>query len=73
MRVINVYINVISNDVIYYTLVRKYVCSNGDLANYSKFTLRFSSLTRALRYFDQMVLMLNDEDYHVSLNVVKVS
>ncbi len=73
MRIIDCNINVISDDVIYLSVVRKYICCNGDLANYTRFNLRFSSLTRALRYVEQMTSMLCDNDYHVSINVVRVS
>ncbi len=73
MRIIDCRIDVISDDVVYLTVVRKYVCSNGDLANYSKFTLRYKHLSRAMHYVGQMVRLLTDTDYHVSVNIVRVS
>lgn len=73
MRKIDVNINVISDDIIYLTVVRKYICCNGDLANYSKFTLRFQHLSRAMHYVGQMMRLLTDKDYHVSVNIVRVS
>ena len=73
MRIIDCRIDVISDDVVYLTVVRKYVCCNGDLANYSKFTLRFKHLSRAMHYVGQMVRLLSDKDYHVSVNIVRVS
>ena len=72
MRIIDCRIDVISDDIVYLTVVRKYVCSNGDLANYSKFTLRFKHLSRAMHYVGQMVRLLTDTDYHVSVNIVRV-
>lgn len=73
MRIIDCRIDVISDDVVYLTVVRKYVCCNGDLANYSKFTLRFKHLSRAMHYVGQMMRLLTDKDYHVSVNIVRVS
>lgn len=73
MRIIDVNINVISDDVVYLTVVRKYVCCNGDLANYTKFSLRFKCLSRAMHYVGQMMRLLTDKDYHVSVNIVRVS
>lgn len=73
MRKIDVNINVISDDIIYLTVVRKYICCNGDLANYSKFTLQFQHLSRAMHYVGQMMRLLTDKDYHVSVNIVRVS
>lgn len=73
MRIIDCEIDVISDDVVYLIVVRKYVCCNGDLANYSKFTLRFKHLSRAMHYVGQMVRLLSDKDYHVSVNIVRVS
>mgnify|MGYP007039775995 FL=1 len=73
MRIIDCKIDVISDDVVYLTVVRKYVCCNGDLANYSKFTLRFKHLSRAMHYVGQMVRLLSDKDYHVSVNIVRAS
>lgn len=73
MRIIDVNINVISDDVIYLTVVRKYICCNGDLANYSTFTLRFKHLSRAMNYVSQMTRLITDKDYHLTLNVVRVS
>lgn len=73
MRLIDVNINVISDDVVYLTVVRKYVCCNGDLANYTKFSLRFKQLSRAMHYVGQMMRLLTDKDYHVSVNIVRVS
>lgn len=73
MKVIICDINVIADDVIYLTVVRKYICCNGDLANYSKFTLRFKHLSRAMNYVTQMVRLLTDKDYHVTVNIVRVS
>ena len=73
MRIIDCRIDVISDDIVYLTVVRKYVCSNGDLANYSKFTLRYKHLSRAMHYVGQMVRLLTDTDYHVSVNIVRVS
>lgn len=73
MRIIDCNINVIADDVIYLTVVRKYICFNGDLANYSTFTLRFKHLSRAMNYVTQMARLLTDKDYHLTLNVVRVS
>lgn len=73
MRIIDANINVISDDVVYLTVVRKYVCCNGDLANYTKFSLRFKCLSRAMHYVGQMVRLLTDKDYHVTVNIVRVS
>ncbi len=73
MRIIDCNIDVITDDVVYLTVVRKYVCCNGDLANYSKFTLRFKHLSRAMHYVGQMVRLLSDKDYHVSVNIVRAS
>ena len=73
MRIIDCNINVVADDIVYLTVVRKYVCCDGDLANYVKFNHRYFSLSSALRFVDQMVLLLNDTDYHVTVNVVRVS
>lgn len=73
MRLIDCQINVISDDIVYLTVVRKYVCCNGDLANYTKFTLHFKHLSRAMHYVGQMIRLLTDKDYHVSVNIVRVS
>ena len=73
MRIIDCNINVISDDIVYLTVVRKYVCCNGDLANYTKFSLRFKHLSRAMHYVGHMVRLLTDTDYHVSVNIVRVS
>lgn len=73
MRLIDCRINVISDDIVYLTVVRKYVCCNGDLANYVKFNHRYDNLSSALRFVNQMVLLLHDIDYHVTVNVVRVS
>jgi len=73
MRIIDANINVISDDVVYLTVVRKYVCCNGDLANYTKFSLRFPNLLRATHYVSQLVSLLTDTDYHVTVNIVRVS
>lgn len=73
MRIIDCQINVISDDIVYLTVVRKYVCCNGDLVNYTKFTLRFKHLSRAMHYVGQMMCLLTDKDYHVSVNIVRVS
>lgn len=73
MKVINCDINVIADDIVYLTIVRKYVCCNGDWLNYSKFTLRFKHLSRAMHYVGQMMRLLTDKDYHVTVNIVRVS
>ncbi len=73
MRMIDCQINVISDDIVYLTVIRKFVCSNGDLANYTKFSLRFKHLSHAMHYVGQMVRLLADPDYHVSVNIVRVS
>lgn len=73
MRIIDCNIYVITDDVVYLTVVRKYVCCNGDLANYSKFKLRFKHLSRAMHYVGQLVRLLSDKDYHVSVNIVRAS
>ena len=72
MRLIDVNINVIDGRC-YVTVVRKYICWDGDLANYSKFTHIYDNLASALRFVNQMVLLLTDTDYHVTVNVVRVS
>lgn len=72
MRFIDANINVL-DDVVFLTIIRRYVCSDGDLANYTKFTYRYPNLASALRFVNQMVLLLNDTDYHVTVNVVRVS
>lgn len=73
MRIIDVNINVISDDVVHLTVVRKYVCCNGDWVNYTKFSLRFQHLSRAMHYVGQMMRLLTDRDYHVTVNIVRVS
>ena len=72
MRIIDANINVISDDVVYLTVVRKYVCCDGDLANFSKFSLRFKCLSSAMHYVGQMVRLLTDTDYHVTVNILRV-
>lgn len=72
MRLIDANINVL-DDVVFLTIIRRFVCSDGDLANYTKFTHRYPNLSSALRFVNQMVLLLNDTDYHVTVNVVRVS
>lgn len=74
MKLIDVNINVISDDVIYVTVTSKNVSNNsGDWLNYSKYTLRFKHLSRAMNYVSQMVRLLTDKDYHVTVNIVRVS
>ena len=74
MRIIDVNINVISDDVIYLTVTSKNVCNDScDWLNYSKFTLRFKHLSRAMHYVGQMMRLLPDKDYHVSVNIVRCS
>lgn len=74
MKLIDVNINVISDDVIYVTVTSKNVSNNsGDWLNYSKYTLRFKLLSRAMNYVSQMVRFLTDKDYHVTVNIVRVS
>lgn len=73
MKIIDVNINVISDDVIYVTVTSKYVSNNsGDWLNYSKYTLRFKNLSLAMNYVSQMVRFLTDKDYHVTVNIVRV-
>lgn len=74
MKLIDVHINVVSDDIIYVTVTSKNVYINsGDWLNYSKYTLRFNNLSRALNHVSQMVRFLNDKDYHVTVNIVRVS
>lgn len=74
MKIIDVNINVITDDVIYVTVTSKNVSNNsGDWLNYSKYTLRFKNLSRAKNFVSQMVRLLPDKDYHVTVNVVRVS
>ena len=74
MKLIDVNINVISDDVIYVTVTSKNVSTDsGDWLNYSKYTLRFKNLSRAMNYVSQMVRFLTDKDYHVTVNIVRVS
>lgn len=73
MKLIDVNINVISDDVIYVTVTSKNVSINsGDWLNYSKYTLRFKRLPRAMNYVSQLVGFLTDKDYHVTVNIVRV-
>ena len=74
MKIIDVNINVISDHVIYVTVTGKNVSINsGDWLNYSKYTLCFNHLSRAMNYVSQMVRFLTDKDYHVTVNIVRVS
>lgn len=74
MKIIDVNINVISDDVVYVATTSKNVSSNsGDWLNYSKYILRFKHLSRAMNYVSQMVRFLTDKDYHVTVNIVRVS
>lgn len=74
MKLIDVDINVISDDVIYATVTSKNVSTDScDWLNYSKYTLRFKHLSRAMHYVDQMMRFLPDKDYHVSVNIVRCS
>lgn len=74
MKIIDVNINVISDDIIYLTVTSKNVCNgSGDWLNYSKFTLRFKHLSRAMHYVGQMMRLLPDKDYHFSVNIVRCS
>lgn len=73
MRIIDININVISDDVIYLTVTRKNVSNNsGDWLNYSNYTLSFKNLSRAMNYVSQMVRFLTGDDYHVTVNIVRV-
>lgn len=72
MKIIDVNIHVISDDIIYLTVTSKNVCNDsGDWLNYSKFTLRFKHLSRAFQYVSHMICLLPDKDYHVSVNIVR--
>ena len=73
MRIIDIDINVISDDLIYITVTSKNVpTDSGDWLNYSKYSCRFKNLTRAMNYVSQMTRLLTDKDYHLTLNVVRV-
>lgn len=74
MKIIDANINVISDDVVFLTITSKNVCNDsGDWLNYSKFTLRFKHLSRAMQHVSHMISLLPDKDYHLTLNVVSVS
>lgn len=74
MRIIDANINVISDDVVYLTITSKNVHNDsGDWLNFSKYTLRFRNLWRAMSYLRQMVPLIPDKDYHFSINIVRVS
>lgn len=71
MKLIDANVNVF-DDFVLLDVTRKYICCDGELANYSHFILRFSNLATAMRYVSQMTRMITDNDYHVTIHVVGV-
>ena len=72
MKLIQATANVF-DDIVYLCITTKVVDDDsGDLTNYSFVTLRFSSLSRALRYVEQMARVIVDTDYHMQIDIVRV-
>ena len=73
MKLIKASVNVL-DDITYLSITKKVVDEDsGNLTNYSYFTLRFRNLSRAMHYLEQMAGILVDTDYHMEINIVKVS
>ena len=73
MKLIKATANVFE-DIVYLCITNKVVDDDsGDLLNYSFFTLRFPNLSRAMHYLEQMARVIVDTDYHMEINIVKVS
>lgn len=73
MKLIKATANVFE-DIVYLCITNKVVDDDsGDLLNYSFFTLRFPNLSRAMHHLEQMASVIVDTEYHMEINIVKVS